>query len=156
MITPQNIKGNNSIKYTPGAPDSMGSQPQNSYANGPTIQAPHESKRSGGLLRNTLREIPGMAKRLGRDAMQVGLGGVVQTAAPGAPMVPSIRAGARDISRAFRGQSDQNGYSALGNKKIPSFKKGGMIKKTGLAYVHKGEKVIPVGKSNALKKKMEC
>lgn len=28
--------------------------------------------------------------------------------------------------------------------KIPSYKKGGKIRKTGLVYMHKGEKVIPV------------
>lgn len=27
---------------------------------------------------------------------------------------------------------------------VPSFKKGGIVKKTGLIYAHKGEKVIPV------------
>jgi hypothetical protein len=26
---------------------------------------------------------------------------------------------------------------------VPSYKRGGKVKKTGLAYVHKGEKVIP-------------
>lgn len=31
---------------------------------------------------------------------------------------------------------------------VPSYKKGGKIKKTGLAYMHKGEKVTPVGKKN--------
>ena len=29
---------------------------------------------------------------------------------------------------------------------VPSFKKGGLIKRTGLAYVHKGEYVVPVNK----------
>ncbi len=29
---------------------------------------------------------------------------------------------------------------------IPSFKHGGIVKKTGLAYVHKGEKIIPKNK----------
>ena len=39
-------------------------------------------------------------------------------------------------------------------KDIDSYKKGGTVKKTGLAYVHKGEKIIP--RSKALKKKMDC
>ena len=34
---------------------------------------------------------------------------------------------------------------ALVNK-VQSYKKGGTVKKTGLALVHKGEKVIPVKK----------
>ncbi len=32
-------------------------------------------------------------------------------------------------------------------EKVPSYKKGGKVKKTGLAIVHKGERVIPKGKS---------
>jgi len=28
--------------------------------------------------------------------------------------------------------------------RVPSYKKGGRVRKTGLAYVHKGEKVTPV------------
>lgn len=38
--------------------------------------------------------------------------------------------------------------SALNDKYrgLPSYKKGGKVKKTGLALVHKGEKVIPVKK----------
>lgn len=31
---------------------------------------------------------------------------------------------------------------------VPSFKKGGIVKKTGLIYAHKGEKVIPVKDRN--------
>lgn len=30
-----------------------------------------------------------------------------------------------------------------GKHKIPSYKKGGRVRKTGLALVHKGEKVVP-------------
>lgn len=29
------------------------------------------------------------------------------------------------------------------SEQVPSYKRGGKVKKTGLAYVHKGEKVIP-------------
>lgn len=46
--------------------------------------------------------------------------------------------------------------NAMGDKAynaIPKFKKGGMVKKTGLAVVHKGEKVIP--KDALAKKKRE-
>jgi hypothetical protein len=39
---------------------------------------------------------------------------------------------------------DQSKTSAEGVKgAIPQYKKGGMVKKTGVALVHKGEKVIP-------------
>jgi len=36
--------------------------------------------------------------------------------------------------------------------KIPSYKKGGRVRKTGLALVHKGEKVIPKHKVSPRKK----
>jgi hypothetical protein len=35
---------------------------------------------------------------------------------------------------------------------IPSYKKGGTVKKTGLAMVHKGEKVMPAKKESATAK----
>lgn len=42
---------------------------------------------------------------------------------------------------------------------VPSFKKGGVMKRDGLAYLHKGEHVVPVAtakaKSKALKSKMK-
>jgi hypothetical protein len=34
-------------------------------------------------------------------------------------------------------------------KKIQSYKKGGIVKKTGLALVHKGERVVPAKKETA-------
>jgi hypothetical protein len=45
----------------------------------------------------------------------------------------------------------------LGNKMIPSYKKGGRVKETGLALLHKGEHVIPVkeAKSKALRSKLK-
>lgn len=36
---------------------------------------------------------------------------------------------------------------------IPSLKKGGMVKKTGLHLLHKGEEVIPANKVKSLKRK---
>jgi hypothetical protein len=36
---------------------------------------------------------------------------------------------------------------------IPSFKKGGTVKKTGLIYAHKGERVIPKNKVSKMFKK---
>lgn len=38
-------------------------------------------------------------------------------------------------------------------KTIPSLKKGGRVKKTGLHLLHKGEEVIPVNKVKSLKRK---
>lgn len=35
---------------------------------------------------------------------------------------------------------------------MPSYKKGGIVKKTGPALVHAGEKIIPVKKKTAKKK----
>ena len=43
-----------------------------------------------------------------------------------------------------RGGQD-NDLKQIGGQKIPSYKKGGVVRKTGLAYVHKGEAVIPKG-----------
>lgn len=36
-----------------------------------------------------------------------------------------------------------------GSAKMPSYKRGGMVRKTGPALVHKGERVIPRGKIGA-------
>jgi hypothetical protein len=38
-------------------------------------------------------------------------------------------------------------------KSIPSYKKGGTVKKTGLALLHKGEHVVPAGKVKSMKGK---
>lgn len=38
------------------------------------------------------------------------------------------------------------GSSMLRRSGYASYKKGGKVKKTGLAYMHKGEKVIPLSK----------
>ena len=52
----------------------------------------------------------------------------------------------KDISRAV-------GAKALGAvNAIPSFKKGGKVKKTGLAKLHRGEVVISTPQLRALKK----
>lgn len=49
-----------------------------------------------------------------------------------------------------RGEQPSAEFKQLGDKKYPTFKKGGVVRKTGLVYVHKGETVIP--KSKAKKK----
>ena len=38
---------------------------------------------------------------------------------------------------------------------VDSYKKGGMVKKTGLAYLHKGEMVVPKKDVNKVKKAMK-
>jgi len=45
-----------------------------------------------------------------------------------------------------------NKKAISGVKAIPGFKKGGVVKKTGIARVHKGEKVLSVAQRKALKK----
>ncbi len=39
--------------------------------------------------------------------------------------------------------------------KVPSYKKGGMVRRTGLARVHKGERVIPKSKVAKVSKMMK-
>lgn len=39
-------------------------------------------------------------------------------------------------------------------EKLPQYKKGGMVKKTGLAKVHKGEMVIPARKTESIERFM--
>jgi hypothetical protein len=45
--------------------------------------------------------------------------------------------------------------ASLGKKKVPSYKKGGIIKATGLARVHKGERMIPKAKVAKVEKLMK-
>ena len=52
----------------------------------------------------------------------------------------------KDLSAAVNKKAVQ----AVGS--IPTFKKGGVVKKTGLARVHKGELIIPAHKAKALRK----
>jgi hypothetical protein len=42
----------------------------------------------------------------------------------------------------LKDQSRQAAQGAAGNT-VPSYKKGGIVKKTGLANLHKGERVVP-------------
>ncbi len=39
--------------------------------------------------------------------------------------------------------------------KVPSYKKGGMVRKTGLARLHKGERVVPKAKVGKVNKMMQ-
>lgn len=48
---------------------------------------------------------------------------------------------------------DKGAKKKADNKLIPSLKKGGMVKKTGLHILHKGEEVIPANKVKSFKRK---
>ena len=62
----------------------------------------------------------------------------------------------RKISKAVNWGAAQNikKYTST-NPMIPGFKKGGAVKKTGLARLHKGELVITASAHKALKKIMK-
>ena len=69
----------------------------------------------------------------------------------------TIASGARnligkDVSRALSGAT-ANQIKMAGS--IPMYKKGGTVKKTGIALVHKGELIIPASKVKAVKKLMK-
>ena len=71
----------------------------------------------------------------------------------------TIASGARNIlgkevSRALSGAT-ANQLKMAGSAPIPMYKKGGRVKKTGLAIVHKGELIIPASKAKSLKKLMK-
>lgn len=89
-----------------------------------------------GILKNTIQGLPTAAARLGRDAYNIvggaGLAGYGATQ----PGVQMARNGAKDMVGAFQGR-------------MPSYKKGGMVKKTGLAKLHKGEYVMTKAKVKA-------
>ena len=48
-----------------------------------------------------------------------------------------------------------NQKAIAGVKAIPGFKKGGVVKRTGLARVHKGEVVLSAAQRKALKKMLK-
>jgi hypothetical protein len=49
---------------------------------------------------------------------------------------------------------DEKMADSVAGGKIPSYKKGGKIRKTGLAKVHKGERMIPKNKVKGVEKAM--
>ena len=62
--------------------------------------------------------------------------------------VDTLRTGARMVTGKKLGQAiSDKAVSAVG-----SYAKGGLVKKTGLAKVHKGETVLSVAQKKALKK----
>lgn len=61
----------------------------------------------------------------------------------------------RDYNDSFPSRSDPiAGPSTPPVGKIPSYKKGGKIRKTGIAFVHKGERMIPKAKVKSVEKAM--
>lgn len=61
-------------------------------------------------------------------------------------------------SRSYTGEgSVRSGHNSMISKaiqkKFPSFKRGGKVKKTGLAKVHKGETVVPAKKRGKRRRK---
>jgi hypothetical protein len=55
-----------------------------------------------------------------------------------------VRTDWKDMKQAEKNRKgEQPDFKQIGGQKIPSYKKGGKIKKTGLAFVHKGERVVP-------------
>lgn len=67
---------------------------------------------------------------------------VVAKVGKGLSKSPVVKAVGRNLTKAINA-----GGAAIAEKAgAPSMKKGGIVKKTGLHYLHKGERVIPVGK----------
>lgn len=86
------------------------------------------------LVADTIKGIPAAAKRLGKDASQMFSEGVLQTYAPATGAYKNVRSAASDMAKAFRGKPS--------TENIKGYKKGGKVKKTGPALVHKGERVL--------------
>ena len=61
----------------------------------------------------------------------------------------------RKISKAVNRGAAQNIKKITSTNPIPGFKKGGTVKKTGLARLHKGELVITASAHKALKQIMK-
>jgi hypothetical protein len=61
--------------------------------------------------------------------------------------IPGLISGAIQKRRQTKQQTKSPTAPDLSNATIPSFKKGGRVKRTGLAFVHRGERVIPAKRS---------
>lgn len=65
--------------------------------------------------------------------------------------IDTIKKGSRALlGKELSGALNKKAVAAVGS--IPTFKKGGVVKRTGLARVHKGELVIPANKAKSLRK----
>ena len=74
-------------------------------------------------------------------------------------VIGAIKMGSRqllgkDLSRAVSGAAVKQVDAYSSPNPIPGYKKGGRVKRTGLARVHKNEVVLPVGVVKSLKKLM--
>ena len=72
-------------------------------------------------------------------------------------VIGAIKSGSRqllgkDISRAVSGAAVGQINAAASPNPIPGYKKGGRVKKTGIARVHKGEVVLTKSAAKTLKK----
>jgi len=56
------------------------------------------------------------------------------------------------LGKELAGAINKKAIGAVGMIPVPSMKKGGVVKRTGLIRAHKGEVVITVGQRKALKK----
>jgi hypothetical protein len=59
-----------------------------------------------------------------------------------------------DYNDSFPSKADPVAGPATPTGKIPSYKKGGRVKATGLAKLHKGERVVPKNKVKSVEKAM--
>ena len=56
------------------------------------------------------------------------------------------------LGKELAGAINKKALGAVNMIPIPSMKKGGVVKRTGLVRAHKGELIIPAHKAKALKK----
>jgi hypothetical protein len=56
------------------------------------------------------------------------------------------------LGKELAGAINKKAIGAVGMIPVPSMKKGGIVKKTGLVRMHKGEAVLTVAQRNNLKK----
>src|SRR5215831_16831198 len=63
----------------------------------------------------------------------------------GQDMIESAREASEEASRAQTESSRSAADESLARNRIPSMKRGGVVRRTGLVRLHKGERVIPRG-----------
>ena len=79
---------------------------------------------------------------------KAGMGSVGGGLKPNPPNPPKTGIGSADSKNKTR-------PGMIGNPKVPQYKKGGRVRKTGVALVHKGEYVVPAkGRKQHGRKKM--
>lgn len=67
-------------------------------------------------------------------------------------MMDSARDQAMRGAESERERSQSDSDRLLASNRVPSYKRGGTVRKTGLARVHKGEFVVPRSKMRKLKR----